>query len=113
MRLRLGVIRRLALQSWQAIGRWVPPRGQFRADWKAFCLPEFSMHLMVTWRYVSPDVAARNKAAGELAASLTPYSWVRPLEDTYVIKVADQAAYNTLLAKFASIATSNPNVVHI
>jgi hypothetical protein len=71
------------------------------------------MHFMVTWRYQSPDSAARSKVSSEITALLSKYSWVRPIEDTYVINVPDQAQYNLILNGLIAITNANPNVAHL
>jgi hypothetical protein len=109
-----GGLRNISVQSLSAIRGFLRSlRGIAPISRKAVCRPEFSMHFMATWRYQSQDVAARNKVNSEITTLLSPYSWVRPLEDTYVINVPDQAQYNLILTRLLAIMNANPNVVHL
>jgi hypothetical protein len=70
------------------------------------------MHCVVSWD-ISEGVPARSTLEQKMLTVLQPHSWIRPLTTFYIVQVAGQIAYNSMIAQLISVAQQHPNRINV
>ena len=70
------------------------------------------MHFVVAWNIKTPSPQA-TQFVDSMREVLKPYSWVRPLNDFYIVQIPSQDEYNSIINKLQDIANQNPVAINI
>ncbi len=69
------------------------------------------MHFIVSWDIKAVGDLIKPVEDG-LKGRLEGYSWVRPLPNFYVVRVANKAEYDAVLGKLVEFAKEHPKALH-
>jgi hypothetical protein len=69
------------------------------------------MHFILAWNIRNPSPQA-TQMVDSMKEVLKPYSWVRPLNDFYIVQVPSQDEYNSILDKLQDIANKNSSAIN-
>jgi hypothetical protein len=69
------------------------------------------MHFLVTWRFRNPE--RRNEAViVELISAFSGQSFSKAMEDTFVVSVASQEDYKSIIGKLTQVAKDYTKEIH-
>jgi hypothetical protein len=69
------------------------------------------MHFVVSWD-ISASGTEWTTLNDRMRANLAPYSWVRPLTTLYVVQVAGQQVWDSILAGLTAVCQANPSKIY-
>lgn len=71
------------------------------------------MHFTVAWKFRSGNSLANMGVQQEILAVLKPYSWYRPLDDIYVVKVPNTQTFDAISNSLINVARRHPNSFYL
>lgn len=70
------------------------------------------MHFIISWDIKAVQDARKKEIDDALKNCLKTYSWVRPLESFYVVKVDSKATWDSILACMTAVGRTYGNEVN-